>query len=66
MNLLAIFRPRRTEPRTERRYYAATRAESKAAQHRRLMVELQLAIGASVLTPEQRKAAIARASVRGA
>lgn len=55
---------RKPQPRPERRYYAATRAESKAAQHRRLMVELQLAIAASVLTPDQRKAAFERGARR--
>lgn len=62
MNLLAaIFRKPVPQPL---RAVVATRHESLAAQRRRTEITLLLAVATAQLTPEDKQAAIARASVR--
>lgn len=46
------------------RYVVATRQESRKARVARIHTELQLGIVVARLSPEERKAAIARAGVR--
>lgn len=60
MNLLNLFRPQPAPVR----YVVSTRQESRKAQTARIHTELQLAVSIAQLTPEQRREAIARASVR--
>lgn len=46
------------------RHVVATKAENRIARQRRADVRLELDVMNAVLTPEQRKAAIARGSIR--
>ena len=63
MNILAaLFRPQ-PEP-TSVRFVVATRQESRKAQTARIHTELQLGVAVAQLTPEQKREAIERASVR--
>lgn len=62
MNFItSIFRKPAPQPL---RYVAATRHESLAAQRRRTEITLLLAVATAQLTPEDKQAAIARASIR--
>jgi hypothetical protein len=61
MNILtALFRPQPAPVR----YIVANRQESRKAQTARIHTELQLAVSIAQLTPEQRREAVQRASVR--
>ena len=46
------------------RYVVATRRESHEAQRAKLFKELELGVAVAQLTPEQKRAAIDRASIR--
>lgn len=46
------------------RYIVANRQESRKAQTARIHTELQLGVAVAQLTPEQKRAAIDRASIR--
>ena len=61
MNILAaLFRPQPAPVR----YITATRQESRKAQTARIHTELQLGVAVAQLTPEQKREAIERASIR--
>jgi hypothetical protein len=62
LHILDIFRPKPDRSHKERRYYAATKAENKAARQRRADTRMELEIMAIHLTPEQREAAKSRAT----
>lgn len=61
MNLLAIFRKPEPAPL---RFIVATRQESARARTARAYTELQLGVAVARLSPEERREAISRASIR--
>ncbi len=59
--LTSVFRPKPDRSHKERRYYAATKAENKAARARAIGRRMELEIMSVHMTDEQREAAKARA-----